>query len=325
MLLAVGGVISALCLWLALRHVSFGEVWKSLREAHWVWLVPSLALTYLTLAARACRWRYLFCEPERVSTWESTKALNIGLMFNNILPSRAGEVPRALALARVSGLSKVEVGTTIVVERLLDVFSIAVAGVIAWPFLPHVAWIRALVIICAVIFVGLVAAAVLLWAFRRRARTIAERLLRRLPLVSDERGSALADSLARGGRIFREPRRLALALVLSALVWTITVLAVLALFPAFDLQTSMSNAWLIVIATSLAMTVPSTSGALGVYEAAVLASLVAAGIARGPALSFALVLHAVNFVPVSLTGALAAWSYVGRFRRDEPSASVPAP
>ncbi|MFY9579256.1 MAG: lysylphosphatidylglycerol synthase transmembrane domain-containing protein, partial [Gaiellaceae bacterium] len=178
-LLAVGGVISALCLWLALRHVSFGDVWTSLREAHWVWLVPSLALTYLTLAVRAVRWRYLFCEPERVSTWESTKALNIGLMFNNILPSRAGEVPRALALARATGLSKVEVGTTVVVERLLDVFSIAVAGVIAWTFLPHVSWIHALVIICAVILVGFVAAAAVTWALRRQARDLAERLLRR--------------------------------------------------------------------------------------------------------------------------------------------------
>jgi hypothetical protein len=322
-LVGVGAVISGVCLWLAVRRVSLDDVWASIEDAEWVWLVPAVALTYVTLAMRAVRWRHLFLEPQRVSTWESAKAVNVGLLFNNILPARTGEVPRIFALAGRTGISKVEIGGTIAVERVLDVLTIAIAALIAWPWLPDASWVQALVVVCAVIVAGFAVVAVAVWILRQRARVLAEAALRRVPLISDERAAAVAASLARGVHIAANPRRFALALILSALVWIVAALSVLALFPAFDLPMSMSSAWLILVATSLALTVPSTSGGLGVYEAAVQSSLVAAGVATSPALAFALVLHAVNFLPVSVTGALAAWGTLARTGTEE-HAPVPA-
>jgi uncharacterized protein (TIRG00374 family) len=309
-LVAVGALVSGVCLWLALRRVSLDEVWASLAEAEWIWIVPALALTYLTLVVRAVRWRHLFVEPERVSTWESAKAVNVGLFFNNILPSRAGEVPRIFALSRRTGLSKVEIGGTIVVERCLDVLTIAVAALIAWPFLPDDSWIQALCWVCALIVAGFVVGAIAVALFRQGARRLAEAILRRLPLVSDERAATVTASLARGAHIVANARRMALALVLSAVVWVVATLSVFALFPAFDLPLSTASAVLVIVATSLALTVPSTSGGLGVYEAAVQSSLVAASVSASTALSFALVLHAINFVPICLTGVLASWGTI---------------
>jgi uncharacterized protein (TIRG00374 family) len=303
----VGLAVSAVCFWVALRRVSLGDVWASLESARWQWLVPSIALVYATIAVRAVRWRFLFHDPGEVSTWEASKTLNIGLMFNSILPSRAGEVPRLFALARTTGLSKLEIGGTILVERVLDLLAVAVVALIAWPWLPDRHWIDALCVVCAFIVGGIVLAGLAIWLLRRPAVALTERFLRWLPFLHSGRAADRAASLVRGVRIVREPRRLLLGLVLSAVVWAVTGLSVLALYPAFDLPATSSSVWLIVVATSLAMTVPSTSGGLGVYEAAVQSSLVAAGVATSPALSFALVLHAVNLVPVSLTGALAAW------------------
>jgi glycosyltransferase 2 family protein len=306
-LLVLGALVSGVCLWFALRRVSFDDVWTSLADARWIWVLPALALTYLTLLLRAIRWRFLFVERERVSTWESAKAVNIGLFFNNILPSRAGEVPRIFALGRKTGISKVEIGGTIVVERCLDVLTVAAAALIAWPFLPDASWIRALGVVCAVIVAGFVLATFGAVLFRQRARDLALAILLRLPFVSDARAAAITTSLSRGVHIVANPRRLVLALIFSALVWGVATLSVFALFPAFDLPLSMSSAVLVIVATSLALTVPSTSGGLGVYEAAVQASLVAASVSASVALSFALVLHAINFVPICLTGVLASW------------------
>ena len=53
---------------------------------------------------------------------------------------------------------------------------------------------------------------------------------------------------------------------------------------------------------------------IGLGFAAVLSSLVASGGTRSTALSFAFVLHAANFLPVTLTGALAAWATLSRPR-----------
>jgi P-type Mg2+ transporter len=320
----VGAAISALCFWLALRRVSLGDVWSSLAAAHWAWLVPTLVLTYATLFARAVRWRFLFHDPSALSTWEAAKNLNIGLMFNSILPSRAGEVPRLFGLARSTGLSKLEIAATIVVERVLDLLAVAVVALIAWPWLPDRHWINALCLLCAIIVAAIVAAGVAMWVLRRPAVALSTRFLRWAPFVHSGRAAERVEALVRGVRIVKEPRRLLVALALSAVVWAVTGLSILALYPAFDLSVTSSSVWLILVATSLATTVPSTSGGLGVYEAAVQSSLVAAGVATSPALSFALALHAVNLVPVSLTGALAAWNSATHHRREPRPAAAPS-
>jgi uncharacterized protein (TIRG00374 family) len=313
-LVVAGVVVSAVSLWIALRQVSFADVWESLEEAEWIWAVPSLALVYVTVLVRAIRWRYLFAHPEQVPTWESAKAINVGLLFNNVLPSRAGEIPRIIALGRTTGIPKIEVTGTVIVERSLDVVTVAAAGVLVWPWLPDEGWIDALCIVCAVIVVGFVVAAAAAVLLRRRARVLAERILRRLPFLSDEQAATTTASLARGAHILANPRRALLAIVGSILAWTTVTLSILVLLPAFDLPVTLPVALLVMVASTLALTVPSSSGAIGVYEAAAQYSLIAFGVSASTALSFALVLHAINLLPISITGAFAAWGTLFRRR-----------
>ena len=325
MLILLGLVVSGVCLWAALRQASWSEVRASVEAASWAWIIPSLALTYLTLLVRAIRWRYLFLEPERVSVWESAKAINVGLLFGNLLPSRAGEVPRIFALGARTGVSKVETGGTIVVERAFDLLTVAIAALLLWPVLPSDAWVQALVGICAVVVACLVVGSVVLWILRGRAAALSEAGLRRLPFITDQRAASFTTSFARGVRVVADPRRFIVVLSLSVLVWIVTTASVYALFPALDLPLSWASAWLVVVATSLALTVPATSAGLGVYEAAVQASLVAFGVPASEALAFALVLHAINIVPISITGAVAAWSTLAGARTADHDEHVRGP
>ena len=52
-----------------------------------------------------------------------------------------------------------------------------------------------------------------------------------------------------------------------------------------------------VVAVGLSMILPSPPGAIGVFEGAALIALKAYGVPHPQALPYALVLHAVNFVP----------------------------
>ena len=61
---------------------------------------------------------------------------------------------------------------------------------------------------------------------------------------------------------------------------------------------------LVAIATGLGMIVPSAPAAVGVFEAATLVALRAYGVSDSRALSYALILHAVNLVPYLAAGAL---------------------
>ena len=72
----------------------------------------------------------------------------------------------------------------------------------------------------------------------------------------------------------------------------------------FHLGLSVLAGLLVTIATGLSLVLPSSPGAVGVFEAAALVGLKAYGIDKADALSFALVLHAVNFLPYVFAGML---------------------
>ena len=59
-------------------------------------------------------------------------ALNVGQLFNNILPARAGEVARVLALSHETGMSRTYGFVTVVVERVFDLVAIAILALLAW-------------------------------------------------------------------------------------------------------------------------------------------------------------------------------------------------
>jgi glycosyltransferase 2 family protein len=306
-LVVIGLVVSALFAWIATRKISLAQVGDSLASADYVWLVPAIALTLVTTWVRAVRWRMLFADPNAVDPWHSFGALSIGLMFNNLLPWRAGEVARVFALRRASGLSAFEIGTTIAVERVLDVFTLALGGVLLWPFLPDRAWIDLLGIFCAAIVGACVGLVLLLLLFRRRLLSLLLNVMRRF--ASEQRAGAIRDAVAAGARILLRPRRLTLGIILSFAVWGVVGFSIWALLPAFGLEdVDPLVPWLILVANSFALTIPSSSGAVGVYEASVQAALVAFGVSGSAALSYGLLLHAVNFFPIIVVGAVASWA-----------------
>src|SRR4051812_5181886 len=97
---ALGLAVSAVCCWIALRQVDLGDVADTLGEADYPWLVPALAALMVANWMRAERWRAIFPPEERPGLSPAFWSLQIGLFFNTVLPARAGEVARVLALSR---------------------------------------------------------------------------------------------------------------------------------------------------------------------------------------------------------------------------------
>jgi len=314
----LGLAVSAVFAWLALRSVSFDGVRDSISEVRLAYLAPVVVLVALPAWLRALRWRLLFADPSSLTTTQSFWAVNLGLMLNTVLPSRAGEIGRIFALRRVTGHSAFEIGMTVVVERMLDVLTMALLGLLIAPWLPDRGWVHVLVALCAAIIVGFALLLVALARLRGRLPIFVARLLVRIPRVSEERAATLATALRAGTRVLLRPRRLLLALIIGAAAWGMAGLSCWLLIRAFGFDVSSAAAWLVLVANTFAVTIPSSSGSLGVYEASVQAALVAYGVTASAALSYALVLHAVNIVPVVILGVIALWA----LRRDEAEARL---
>jgi uncharacterized protein (TIRG00374 family) len=255
---------------------------------------------------RALRWRYLFASATRPPYGPVFEATLLGQCFNNILPARAGEIARIVVLHRTAGTSRAETTSTVVVERLYDVLVLLGLLFVFVPWLPHVAWIHAAAVLAIVLFAATVASVVVLLRWGEKPFLVLLRPLTRLglPFLTLERAEHAAASFVRGAASLRDPRLAAVALVLTAVSWIPLALSTWVLMIGFHLGLSVLAGLLVTIATGLSLVLPSSPGAVGVFEAAALVGLKAYGIDKADALSFAIVLHAVNFLPYVLAGAL---------------------
>jgi hypothetical protein len=95
----IGIALSAVLLWWTLRDVSLAVVWQELRRSNgWLFLLATFMSTII-FPLRARRWQTIL-EPVAPGQPFSAlwKATAVGMMANNVLPARAGEIARAYAL-----------------------------------------------------------------------------------------------------------------------------------------------------------------------------------------------------------------------------------
>jgi uncharacterized protein (TIRG00374 family) len=296
--------VSATFGYFAVRGIRFSATWHALGASNYWWLVPSLGALAASILLRAVRWQTLFDPARRPPLGSLTKATIVGLFFNSILPARAGEIARIVALNKYAGTSRAETTATVVVERLFDVCSLIVLlfALLAW--LPHVSWLEP----AGIVAFGSLAAVLALIVFARlasdRPRPIGARLLVKLPGLRDETIRRLTGNVVHGLATLRRPRQALAALGLTFLSWLVLGLSFWFLMIGFNLGLSPLAGLLVVIATGLAFIIPAAPAAVGVFEAAGLAVTSAYGVPRSHALAYVLVLHVLNFAPFILAGLL---------------------
>src|SRR5439155_24490207 len=124
-----------------------------------------------------------------------------------------------------------------------------------------------------------------------------------------------AAGLVRGAASLRDPWLAGLGLGLTVVSWCLLGLSSWVLMLGFDLGVSPLAAALVTIAVGLSLILPSSPGAVGVFETAALVALKAYGVPKSGALSYALVLHAVNFFPYVAAGAVVLHAHAFSLRR----------
>jgi uncharacterized protein (TIRG00374 family) len=288
--------------YIALSNIKLDEVWSALKASDYWWLIPSLIAFGFGNLARALRWRSLFAPGRRPPIGTTMDAMMVGYLYNNILPARAGEAARVLVLTQRSSSPPVEIVGTVVLERLYDVLAILVIFFVAVPWLPHVSWFGAAAAAAAVLAGAIAVSATVLALYGDRPLRLLLRPLGRLSLFSGDRLERTVVELAHGLSGLRNVRVAAEAFLWTAAAWLCSALCAYFVSVAFHLHLPFACGVLVVVAVGLGMILPSPPAAVGVFEGAALIALNAYGIPHSAALPYALVLHAVNFVPFVIVG-----------------------
>jgi glycosyltransferase 2 family protein len=294
----LGIAVSAALLVYVFWNVDVNEIGARLAKTLWGFLAASIALNLASLWLRARRWRYLF--PPGSNPTHLFNALMIGYMGNNLLPLRAGEVVRAYVASR-RGQRFWTVLATIVVERALDGLAIGLivaAMFFTIPIPPQLRWPAAVFLIADV--AGMAMLAVLALAPGVCAGLI-RGLFHRWP-GAERRAMDVLGVMSEGLQGVRAPRNLLPIFASSVIIWVLFALSIWTGLHAAHLDLPLSASWTVLAFLGLGVSLPSSPGYVGVVQAATVLALALYSVPRTEALSFSLLIHASQLIPVTLWG-----------------------
>jgi hypothetical protein len=320
-----GILISLLALAAIFYLVDLEQLLASLRLADPRFIILLFATTLLWIFLRSVVWRTLL--QERAPLGMVFLTLNQGYVLNNLLPFRLGEVGRAFLLSRKAHLGFLQVFSTVLIERAMDVALAAGVLLVSLPFVVggNFAW-QAAILTGGLVLLGLG----LLHLLARNqgwARTQYERWSQGVPWVSKALKPAQFEAFFEGLAALVDGRRFARVLLWMLLNWGVAVAQFYLLMRAFFPQAELVWATLTLGVMALGVAVPSSPGAVGVLEIAIMGALSVFGVDPSTALAAALTAHLTNYLLTGLIGAYAflkdGLSLAGVFRDVRQISSTP--
>lgn len=303
-----GFLVSIIFLYLAVRGQDFDLIWDSLRSARYIWIIPALGAYFLGVGIRALRWNYLLRPVGDISAPRLFPIVVIGYMANNVLPLRAGELVRAYALSARHGVRKSASLATIAIERLFDGLTMLLFFSIASLTIAVTGDLRTLFYLGSIVFSALtIALVVLVFAPGMRERVLV-RVFGALPPSIEERLRPMADAFFSGLGILRRRNDLVVVGFTSIMAWGLEASMYLMIAQGFDLDISPLAILMVTAVANLATLIPSSPGYVGAFEYGVLLVLSGPlGFGRELALSYAVIVHAALYAPVTLLGFVFWW------------------
>ncbi|MDQ5840197.1 MAG: flippase-like domain-containing protein [Chloroflexota bacterium] len=298
--LVIGLPASALFLYLATRGLDPGEVANVVRQTSLGWVVLAAASMGIVYAAQALRWRRIAHAAGMDLPWHSFLRMVIcGVAVNNVVPGRPGEILRGYWLAQESGAPAARAFSTVIVDRVSDVFVLVAGLLISYPFVPHPSWLRDLVMAALAVSVAI---AFVLFACRFWVRHRA-RGGRTVPdwVRSHWLGQQLS-RLVRGAAATVNGRVALVITGLSVLAWSGFVLSAWLIARALGIEVTPVELVFVTAVVNLGVAIPSSPGFIGTYQWLCVSALGLFGVGRPEAFAFSVLLQAVWFIPTTLAG-----------------------
>jgi uncharacterized protein (TIRG00374 family) len=275
-------------------------VWDDLLEA-----IRHIIPAYLAVAVVICLtawvlrgWRYhsiLQSLGYQVTVLVSTACIFVSQTVNLIVPARLGDFVRVFILKHEYNTTYSEGISSLVVERVFDIFTVALLGGVSVLFVLNApAWFYTVILLP--LAAGIVFFIFLL--FIGRFSTGNKYIAIVLTMLHEIRKASLS------------MRSIILLGCSSLVIWLLDVLVCLAVIMMFGQQVPFAVIVLAIVIGNLVKAVPLTPGGIGTYEASVAATLILGGVSPETAAIIALADHLIKNL-VTLAGGIVSVYYFG--------------
>jgi uncharacterized protein (TIRG00374 family) len=302
---AIGLALSVGLLWWVFHDVKWADVRGHLSDADPVLFAVSIVLATLMFPLRAIRWRPIL-DPiaPKLPYGPLWRATCVGMMANNILPARAGELVRAFMLSRETTVPFSASFASLVVDRVFDAVVVLLLLVAAMfhPSFPagvdRMAYAGTGLLL--ILLLGLALYAIVF--FPDRLIRLYELFARRVAPRFEERGRVLLRSFADGLSVLRHPGRFLVVFGWAMALWVVQGLAFWIGFRSFDIHVPFAAALFVQGLIVIGVAAPSTPGFFGLFEAAAVAGLRLYGVGDDVAVAWAFSFHVLSLIPITLIG-----------------------
>lgn len=328
---ALGILLSVILLAFTLRGVDFGDVAQALRASSLPLFLLATVVGTLIFPLRARRWRTILSPMDDHipfgPLWRSTA---IGMMVNNVVPARAGELARAFALTRERPSIPFSASfASLAVDRLFDAFVVLSLMLLAMldPAFPRGERVAGQLVSHWVAW-GVIGASLFLLAvylivfFPRQIVTLYQAFARRVAPRFEQRGAAVLLAFASGLSVMRAPARFVAVLGWTVVHWVVNALAWWIGCKAVGIAVPFSAMLVLQGLIAIGVALPSAPGFFGVFEALGREGLGLYGIDPTLAVTWAIGYHLLSFIPITLIGAY-YFVRLGLHFRDIGSATEP--
>jgi hypothetical protein len=304
----LGMLISVSFLAIVLRDQNLPEVWRSLQNAKYIWLLPGIAVYFLGVWARTWRWHYMLRPVKTVSLGRLFPLICIGYMGNNIYPARAGELLRSYVLRQRTGIPISTSLATVIAERLFDGLTMLLFVFITLPIAGPGTRYSTFVVAFSLLFLGGLIVFLLLATQPERAQTIYSWGIKHLlPERFHNPTREVLDRFMQGLHSLRSGRDVIMIFFTSVLIWLFETGKYGFVMLAFPFRVDFYALMLMNGVVNLFTTLPAAPGYVGTFDAPGIEILENFGVAGNVATAYTAVLHVALWLPITMLGAFYLW------------------
>lgn len=295
--LSVG--ISAVFLALAVRGVEWTKVATALTDAHYVFVLPMMAITVWSLYIRAQRWRVLLRPVGRPAMRTLVSATNIGFMANMLLPLRVGEVIRPVLVSRKENEPLSGILATVVLERIFDMFTILFLFGVSASLVAVSDQVRHWGYYLSGLAAAVAAVVVVVRWQEALALRLLQLILRPFPAAVSEPVGHFFRGFVQALETLQSPLTFVQLLGWSLYLWLVIAGVYLLGILAFDVPAPLLVGSITVSAiVAIAVSVPSAPGYIGSFQLGCILALAIFHVSESQAIAYSIVLHLTQFVGV---------------------------
>jgi len=306
--LIIGLLISMVFLYFAFKDVSWSDFLQSILTIQYQWLIPAAISVIASFIIRAIRWKMLVAPIQKVSFDSTFSATMIGYMGNNVLPFRLGDLLRAFAFSKETGIRKSTTLASLLLERILDLMTTLMALGLVLVYFPHFPlWATRVGYVALMIVVVLVTFTIFMQFKNDYVLRSTKFILKPMPDNWNSNVAKKLISFSEGLQVVSQYKKYFGLLVVSVLHWPVYISTVWFTFQAFNYSYGIIESFVVLVFITFAVAIPSAPGYVGTFHGLVVASMALFGLPGDSARAFAVVLHAVNYVPVTIVGLYYFW------------------